>query len=416
MNRRIAWAGVALSTLGILVATLQPSGTTLAPGWSFDLSSGESAIADLIANLLLFIPLGACLVLAGVRPLRAILLGAALSFSVEFSQQWIPGRDPSVGDVIANTTSTAIGVALVLALPRALHATPQQSGWQALGIAIAAIVVWSITGILTRPIFPPAPYWDVWTPNWDHWGLYRGKVLGARLDGIKLSQSIVDTADPHSAPPDLLLKTGQSLQVTAVWPARPPHRKSPLVALLDRDTTKVLILAADGTDLMVRYYSQAIALRMEQPASRWRHALARLAPQDTFLVQTWRGERGICLSVNSERSCGYGHTIGEGWELIYYPEHFPAWLYALLDMTWIAGWVVGIGYGTLQAGRTPLWYAAAAIVVAGLAVVPMVTGLKTTPIVEWLGAAIGLAGPLVVRKVATLRSRQSGFKMPARSF
>jgi len=85
---------VALSTLGILIATLHSAGTVLPPGWSFTLTSGDAALAELIENLLLFIPLGASLVLAGVRLSRAIAIGAALSFSVEFLQQWIRA-DPS---------------------------------------------------------------------------------------------------------------------------------------------------------------------------------------------------------------------------------------------------------------------------------------------------------------------------------
>src|SRR5213592_1570431 len=50
MNRRVAWAGVAASTACILVATLYASGTDLPPGWSFDLSSGDSAVAELVKD------------------------------------------------------------------------------------------------------------------------------------------------------------------------------------------------------------------------------------------------------------------------------------------------------------------------------------------------------------------------------
>ena len=65
---------------------------------------------------------------------------------------------------------------------------------------------------------------------------------------------------------------------------------------------------------------------------------------DTFVAKTWRDERGVCLSLNSERCCGFGYTIGDGWKLIYYPEHFPAWFYAVLNMFGVAGWTVGVGW------------------------------------------------------------------------
>src|SRR5207245_771941 len=74
-------------------------------------------LAELIANLILFIPLGVALTIAGVKPLRVIAAGAVLSCTVEFLQQWIPGRDPSLGDIVANTNSTALGVLLVVAAP-----------------------------------------------------------------------------------------------------------------------------------------------------------------------------------------------------------------------------------------------------------------------------------------------------------
>ena len=86
-DHRSTWVVVvALSTLGILIATLHSAGTELPPGWSLTLTSGDTALAELIQNLLLFIPLGISLVLAGVRPLRAVAIGAGLSLTVEFLQ------------------------------------------------------------------------------------------------------------------------------------------------------------------------------------------------------------------------------------------------------------------------------------------------------------------------------------------
>src|SRR5882762_11083197 len=121
MKHRIA---VAVSVLAILVATLHAGGTKIAPGWSFSITSGDAALAELIQNLLLFIPLGLSLTLAGVRPLRVVAIGALLSFAVEFTQQWIPGRDPSVGDIVCNSISTALGVLLVVTAPLWLWAPP----------------------------------------------------------------------------------------------------------------------------------------------------------------------------------------------------------------------------------------------------------------------------------------------------
>src|SRR6266487_2662275 len=61
-------AGVALSVLAILIATLRPTGDFVATGWSFSLASGDKATAEVIENLLLFIPFGIALALRSPSP------------------------------------------------------------------------------------------------------------------------------------------------------------------------------------------------------------------------------------------------------------------------------------------------------------------------------------------------------------
>ena len=379
MIRRSQYAilAVALSTLGILIATLHSAGTVLPPGWSFTLTSGDAALAELIENLLLFIPLGASLVLAGVRLSRAIAIGAALSFSVEFLQQWIPGRDPSTGDIITNTTSTAIGAALVVFAPHWLMVPPRRAAWHALANAALAVLVWLGTGAVLRPIVPDPPYHDVLTPEWDQWAPYRGRVLASN-GGIS----------------DRNLTF--AIRATVLAADRPPRRVAPLIAILDSSDTKVLIFGLDRRDLTLRYNMRALPLTLDQPDLRWRGALAAIAPQDTFTAQAWRGARGVCFSMNSAQRCGYGYTVGDGWKLIYYPEHFPDWLLGTINLLWMTGWTIAIGYWSARAGKNPIAYAAVGFVLLGIINVPLITGLKMAPLTEWLGAALGIGVGWVV--------------------
>ena len=371
---------MAASTLFILIATLHVAGDTLPPGWSFALTTGEAGLAELLQNLILFIPLGLSLGLAGVPLLRAVVIGALLSFSVEFAQQWIPGRDPSLGDIICNTTSTAIGAGLVQLAPRWLTVSPDRSGWHALGAAILAVLVWLGTAAALRPTFPPPPYRVVPRPDFNLWGRYRGEVLEAIM-----AQGI--------------------LYVKATFPKRPPGRPCPLAAVLDAQDHRATILAVAGRDLTMRYHMPALALTLEQPDLRWENALARIAPADTFTASTGHDPGHLCLAVNTAWRCNLGYTIGDGWKLIFYPEHWPGWLLAIINACWVAGWTIGVGFWAGRTsggekgggeGRRRAAKAAVAIVLLGMIVVPMVTHLKATALVEWVGGLLGLELGLVL--------------------
>jgi glycopeptide antibiotics resistance protein len=89
---------------------------------------GLASRSDLIANFLLYLPLGFLAMAAGGvgRARRAELviaplvgaLGAALSVAVEFVQLWFPGRTTSLNDVYAESAGAGAGVLLWVAAGR----------------------------------------------------------------------------------------------------------------------------------------------------------------------------------------------------------------------------------------------------------------------------------------------------------
>lgn len=150
-SKPIGTALAVLATAAILFATLYPTGGPPRSGWSFRFAVGAGSADEIVQNLLLFIPLGAALTLTGVRPLVAIALGTALSLSVELAQQWIPGRDPILEDVLCNAASTAAGVGLVRSAPHWLVVPPPQAAWQSLVAAMAAAALWIGMGLALSP-------------------------------------------------------------------------------------------------------------------------------------------------------------------------------------------------------------------------------------------------------------------------
>ena len=390
---RIRTVGLALSVLAICIATLRPDGHTLPTGWTFALAAGDEAAAELIQNLLLFIPFGVALALRspsperrggqGVRTERGggqgvrhlLLAGVALSFTVEFLQQWIPGRDPSLGDIVTNGLSTLLGGAIVWTAPRWLHPPDTRAPWWSLGAATVAAAAWLATGWLFQPSFPHSTYYDRWTPDIPKWPNYKGQIEWATLGTQVLEQGPIG-GDERS------LAADEPIRVHATAGA-PTEGRAPLFTITGEDGHDVFILGVDRKDLLIVYRTRAAALTLARPDLRVRNALAAVQPGDTFTVAA----RRACVN----RACSLGYTIGDAWKLIFFPEHFPPWALGLLNAMWVGGGLLGVGlWGSL--GRRHLATGAALLLAAAtLGFGPGLVGLKPTPLCEWLGAAAGLA-------------------------
>jgi hypothetical protein len=367
VKRRIGIALSILSVAGICFFTLGEGGTEMTRGWSYALTSGDAALAELLANIILFIPFGAAFTAAFPRrPYAAVVIGAALSFAVEFAQQSIPGRDPSVGDIVCNTVGTALGVLLVVAAPIWLWAPPRRSVWQARLTALIAVLVWYGTGVMLRQDFPPGPYRIVQNPSLPRFGYWEAQIL-------KVTTGV------------------RSLEVVATTPSYLPGRTTPLIAVLTPADEHVLLLSVDGPDLTLRYDMPALRWLLQQPDLRLRGAMRPLAPHDTFTAATSHDLTNICLRVDTTTRCNLGYTIGDGWKLIYYPEGRPLWQLELINTLWMVGCVIGIGFWAARGTGGKGGWLALGFVIAGLLVVPLLTGLKPTPIYEWIGAIGGMA-------------------------
>ena len=391
-TRAAAYCSVllALSVAAICVATLRADGRTLPAGWTLALASGDEAAAELLQNLLLFVPLGLALAMHGLRWRSLLLAGVALSFSVEFLQQWIPGRDPSVGDVVTNAVSTLLGGAMVWTAPRWLHPPARRAAWLSLGAAAVAAVAWLGTGWLFQPAFPRTAYYDRWTPDIPHWPNYKGKVVGATLGPVVLEDGPIGSGDT-------LLAAGAPILIRArAGPA--PRRSAPLLTISDAAHRDIFIVGVDREDLLIVYRTRAAALALSRPDLRVRHALAGVQPGDTFTVAVRRD----CINT----SCGLGYTIGDGWKLIFYPEHFSPWALRLLNAMWVGGGLLGVG---LWGRRHPASGAALLLAAATLALGPDLVALKPTPLGDWLGA---LAGLVVGRLAWRGRNRLSSLGAP----
>jgi VanZ like family/Concanavalin A-like lectin/glucanases superfamily len=123
---------------------------------------------DVLANVLLFVPLGMALIFHGVGNRWGLMISASLSLAVEVVQLWIPGRVSGLTDVAANTLGAAVGIAAARSwLGDVLRSTaslaiiapaPQLASRLTLGLSVVTSVVLILPGLLLRPSFPKTTY------------------------------------------------------------------------------------------------------------------------------------------------------------------------------------------------------------------------------------------------------------------
>ncbi len=106
---RLAAALLGYIALIILLLTLNPFYLTLPRqiGFSFNLDP-----KDMIANIILFLPIGFLYRLTGGERLPALVLGAALSGGIETTQLFMPARTASFIDFTDNSLGAWLGAAL----------------------------------------------------------------------------------------------------------------------------------------------------------------------------------------------------------------------------------------------------------------------------------------------------------------
>ena len=373
----------------IAVATLRPAWSEVDTLWQRCFVCGGRPVSDALTNVLLFVPLGVGLALAGVRGRRLGLVGASVSCLVELIQLVLPGRDPSVGDVVFNTLGTGVGAAAVWRFPMWLRAATAKSGLVA---ATGLCLVVLATGWLLGPSLPATEYWGQWTPYRDHFEWYRGRVLGAEVG----SQAVRSSRMPDSPAARAALRDGQPITIEAV--AGPPvSRLAPLFSIADAVNREIALVGVDGEDLMFRRRTRAARYGLDQPDIRFHDGLAPVRAGDPLRVRVWRETPAEwCMTVNDRTACGLGISGARGWALVYHPDAFPDWLRDLLDAVWLAALAFPLG---LALRPRPVGAAALGLMVVALVPGSHGVGLLAPDLLDWAGVGLGLAAGLVIARV-----------------
>jgi hypothetical protein len=393
MQRRIGLFLTGLGLLLIAVTTLIPlpqqaAASRSTPLWC--LVCGDQGGVDVLNNVLLFIPLGAGLTLLQFRVRSVVLAGILISFAIESLQYLvIPGRDPSLSDLLTNTMGSWLGTALA-----ARHRVVLWPGRRAAGLlGLAAVLAWWATqtaaAVLLRPWAPSGELWAAWTPASPERGADEPVVTSASVAGI----AVEGNSTPLPSGLAGRIRGGLVHLEIEMLVGGPLPAWSAIFKLLG-PSGRIISVEAGGRDLIVQLPARAQAWRLRPPALQLSGVLQE--PAGTRLRLT-AGERADTLwAVGASESIRVrAQQIlrpSLGWSLLVpfryaYGREVP-WLTGL----WIAGWMVPIGYWTRRA-RVGGWYQWPwffMVLLVGLGIVPHLMGYSAVPWSEWVAGAIGL--------------------------
>jgi len=373
----VAAAGLAL----VLGLTLTPAAGPDAGTFRWCLLCGDLGLSDFIANVLLFVPLAAGLVWSGVAGRRIVAAAFLLAALIEIAQLAIPGRDSTLGDVVAAT----LGAALVVLARRRWAA--RRSARAGLLAAAAAWAVIAATGFALRPSLPPTVWYGQWTAALGQFEWYRGRLLSVALGGTPLGDGRLDDSRGARG----RLAAGEPLVVRAVAGPR-TARLAPLFSVADSAYREILVVGADRDDLVLRVRRRAADLGLFQPDLRWRGALAAARPGDTLALEARRGRSGYCLALDGRERCGLGYPAGRAWALVRFVPGLPAAAEAVLDCGFAALLLLPVG---LLVRRNGAGAVTALVALGGVAALAPVVGLLPTPAAQLAASAAGLGAGLL---------------------
>ncbi|HEY8794226.1 MAG TPA: VanZ family protein [Gemmatimonadaceae bacterium] len=385
-GRRLWIAGF----LFIAVLTLTPQYSVSKTPPSLCLLCGEQAILDAVLNVILFVPLGIGLRLAGMSRRRAFAIGLVTTITVESLQLVIPGRDTSLGDIFTNSFGGLLGILCadvwrVVVLPSRRAATRLAIGWTVLWLLML-----TTSGELTHISLPGTTAWGVWAPELLHQDYFPGKVLSATAGGLPAPNAISGQSEDVRR---RLNSDSVVVQATVVGAAMTMQRSS-IASIYDYRRQQIFMLGQRKGNLTFSLRMRTADAKIATPTIRLDSVFPRHRPAklDTMVVAGGLIHHRLWISavhhgVRRERTLPI--DVGLGWSYFLpfdyeYGAEAP-WLTAL----WLAGLSAPAMYWAARVGRRASVAVATALAAALLAA-PLATGAHPTPWWEWLALAVGI--------------------------
>jgi hypothetical protein len=393
--------GIATAVVGFLLIariTLKPDGPYLPAQFDLCIFCGGRGTADFILNVLLFVPFGFGLRLAGTRRRVVCATAVLLTITIEALQYWVvPGRDSGLNDIVSNSLGGCLGLGLADAIGSLLAPTPALARRMGLLAGVAWCAIAGGVQWILQPVLPSTVYYEQVSPDLVPLAVFDGVVLSARFNGSPFRIGRMDAAS--SAVMRTALLGGHAQIEARVLPGTSRWPLAPIVTVYDQDGQQILVLGRRHDDVVFRLRRHSQDLRF-LPVTV---ALAKGFPPGidrnqpvTLTVTVRRGVWLIDASWNGGvRHSQFGDGVWEGWRLflpdnLWYADH-PI----TFTVLWILVLCAPMGYWAGRAARiTGIAWAAAPPLVAlfvALAIIPMVAGAPPAPWLAWTAGAAGVA-------------------------
>lgn len=275
-------------------STLRPH-----PGVQAAAAASCCALSDFVLNSLLFIPLGAGLVLLGLRPLAAAGVGALVSVGIELSQLWwVVGRFASVADVATNLVGSGLGVLIATRWDRRTRWWPLVAP----GLAVAVVLAWLVGGHLAQPAIPgPAPWRVEGAPTTPGGAPSRGEALALSLQGVSLPEGTITGLPALRA----RLAAADTVRFAATIVTGPASQKATRLVeiVVGEGSVPFLVLSRQGGTLLAYQRTGLSWVGLRGPWLTLKHALP-LTAGDTVHVRldaTRRHLRLVAIRDGVER-------------------------------------------------------------------------------------------------------------------
>jgi hypothetical protein len=401
----VGWALTIVACLAIAYGTLSPR-----PGMSG--REGYAAVCricdgtpgvDVIANVVLFIPLGVGLILSGMRPVRALLVMAGMTTAIELAQlRLVPGRDASVVDIVTNLTGALVGVLVGRRWRTLVSPDARAAASLAVGAAATFLAVVGATSVALTPSLPSPPWQSNRGPGSELGPSSR--ILDVRVAGQPV---MVDDTVRNAAAVRAGLLAGKPVIVSAIVP-RDPAQSTHLAQILDFDIDDIVVMSRVRDDAVFHLRNAGRDARLREVAVRLT-GFFREPGSDTVRV-TGAWERGSLVIAgqrgSTTREYALPLTASLGWAFLL-PNGGVGPSYTPVSAAWLAILLFPFAYWSTLAARASSgavrWRVVQAMVIAAALLGPsQILPLAPPRWWEWV-VALAVVGVTELAAVAIFR-------------